>query len=508
MQKVFKRILGVIVIGLFIFISSCQVEESISQSKNGKYKMQQKRYEDLLSDKRIAPIMKNASTENNLNRAQRTIHSESNGFYIDTDKSNYIEDTESPYTSYTFNVIRPESESSDYLENLVLSFPEEGLCQITLIKYELTPEEQKNLEKGTYVDFNGKIISKTSLNDSDFAAQLSERLIFVDNGSCFSLVQTSCSYGNHPDGYLNGKSCPGFHEEIVWTFCNDSGGGSSADNGGSSNDNGSNTSGTVSVGSHTSGGSTNTGSNPPNVTAPIAPQLWQQVVNCLGQLSESGTSNGYNASIATWLQTKPRSIVNPINSYLQENACDLEAQILVCEVISAISEEDEAIVEDFINDIFSDKVIDITNIEVTPPDCESFNFTSTGVNWQMAAVSNIHFQVTVLTPQGAYVSHVIDFPQPMLFEAPKNLLVGNTTVTPGMAASASAMALKVSMQETVKMYGNKPVTELIVRLYFEKRLQKNFPLFMPGGRIRIHPTTIPVTPTQYQTNAFGIGDCN
>lgn len=217
-----------------------------------------------------------------------------------------------------------------------------------------------------------------------------------------------------------------------------------------------------------------------------------------------------------WATENPENY-NQIIQYLIQSNWTNESNLFANELINASNdyilingntEENQTIVENFINDILSNDEIDITNIEVTPPDCESFNFVSTGLNWQSAAVSNIHFQVTVLTPQGVYVSHVIDFPQPILFEAPKNLLIGNTTITPGMAASASATALKVSMQETVKMYGNKPVSELMVSLFFEQRLKHNYPLIMPGGRVKIHPTSLPVTPTQYQTNAFGIGDCN
>jgi hypothetical protein len=77
-----------------------------------------------------------------------------------------------------------------------------------------------------------------------------------------------------------------------------------------------------------------------------------------------------------------------------------------------------------------------------------------------------------------------------------------------MAASLSAQALYKSMNETVKIYGNKLVSELIVTSFFMNRLKHNYPLFIPGGRVNFNSTSINITPTQYQTNLFGTGDCN
>jgi hypothetical protein len=77
-----------------------------------------------------------------------------------------------------------------------------------------------------------------------------------------------------------------------------------------------------------------------------------------------------------------------------------------------------------------------------------------------------------------------------------------------MAATLSAQALNESIKETVKHYGNKNVSEMIVRLYFEQRLKHNYPLYIPGGRVQLHPQNFSVIPTQYKTNAFGTGNCN
>lgn len=94
-----------------------------------------------------------------------------------------------------------------------------------------------------------------------------------------------------------------------------------------------------------------------------------------------------------------------------------------------------------------------------------------------------------------------------MFGCPTSLQVGDIEISPGLAANLSAKALQVSMDETVKLYGNKPVSELTVRLYFEGRLKYNYPLFIPGGRVNFNASTFSGTATNYETNAFGNGNC-
>lgn len=147
--------------------------------------------------------------------------------------------------------------------------------------------------------------------------------------------------------------------------------------------------------------------------------------------------------------------------------------------------------------------------DVTPPSCESFNFKNkTGSLWQESAVKNIHFNIVVISPNGYRFSQIINYPNAILFGAPTNLAVGNTDISAGLAATLSAKAVEASMSETVSMYGNKPVSELTVRLYFEERLKHNYPLFIPGGRVNFNASAFSGIPTDYKTNLFGTGNCN
>lgn len=146
--------------------------------------------------------------------------------------------------------------------------------------------------------------------------------------------------------------------------------------------------------------------------------------------------------------------------------------------------------------------------EKTPPSCSSFNFTKTSSNWQQSAVQNIRFVIVILNPQGYYISHIVEYPQAVLFGCPTNLTVGNTSITPGMAAELSARALKISMDETRNVYAKQPVDDLTVRLYFEERLRSNYPLLIPGGRVNFNASTFVGIPTQYQTSFLGTDNCN
>lgn len=144
-----------------------------------------------------------------------------------------------------------------------------------------------------------------------------------------------------------------------------------------------------------------------------------------------------------------------------------------------------------------------------PPSCQSFDFKNkTGSLWQEAAVRNVHFNIVVVTPEGYHYSQIINYPTAILFGTPTNISIGNTDISPGLAATLSAKALEISMSETVRMYGNKPVTELTVRLYFEERLKHNYPLFIPGGRVNFNASTFRGMPTEYQTNLFNTGNCS
>ncbi len=203
--------------------------------------------------------------------------------------------------------------------------------------------------------------------------------------------------------------------------------------------------------------------------------------------------------------TQNQSIVN----YLMQNDTD-EARAFVREALNAVLNQlnifgntfvNNQIINDFINKVLNGDN-DINNSPSLPvqPSSLSFNFVNTNSNWQEAAVTNIYFQIALISPEGIHFTHIVNNPQAILFGCPRNLAVGNTTISASMAAIASAHALGVSMSETARKYGNKPVSDNIVNLYFQSRLRYNYSLFLPGGRVNINPTNYSVTPTPYISN--------
>lgn len=147
-----------------------------------------------------------------------------------------------------------------------------------------------------------------------------------------------------------------------------------------------------------------------------------------------------------------------------------------------------------------------TSTLVTPPSCESFNFTKVTNNWQEALVKNVHFKVFLLNEKGVEILHVIEFAQPIAFGTPIIVEVGNTNITPGIAANTSARALQRAMQDVIDRYGHKRESELTVRLYFEERLKYNYQLYIYGGRVKFNATNNGKV-TEYKTNTITGGDC-
>ena len=166
--------------------------------------------------------------------------------------------------------------------------------------------------------------------------------------------------------------------------------------------------------------------------------------------------------------------------------------------------------KEIINDILNipNEVIDITNVDIIPPSCESFKFKQTASNWQESAVENISFRVFLVTPPNNITyNYEIAFPKATLFSCPTELQNG-TKITPEIAAAVSAKALDETMKQIVKKYGRSQMSPNLIEIHFQKSLKYNFDNRMPGGRVNFNATNYSVTPTQYKTNTFGTGNCN
>lgn len=143
------------------------------------------------------------------------------------------------------------------------------------------------------------------------------------------------------------------------------------------------------------------------------------------------------------------------------------------------------------------------------PDCASINFIKMkGIPWQEAAIKNITFNIVIiqsLTPLRTSME-TVTLPQAVSFQMPTNTAVGNTEITPGVAASTAAEAINRAMTETKEFYKNVPATELMVDQFFRNALKNAFELMSPGSRLVLNPgSTVP--PTEYKSNWFFPSDC-
>jgi ferredoxin len=144
------------------------------------------------------------------------------------------------------------------------------------------------------------------------------------------------------------------------------------------------------------------------------------------------------------------------------------------------------------------------------PDCGSFNFIQLpNLPWQEAAVKNIHFDVVIVQSTTPYRTSTVSvrLPQAVSFQTPTNLIMGNTNITAGMAASLSAQAVNAAMNQTKDYYKTTPATDMMVDQYFRQALKNTFEMMIPGSRLVLNPVNT-VPPTEYQSNWFFPSNCN
>lgn len=119
---------------------------------------------------------------------------------------------------------------------------------------------------------------------------------------------------------------------------------------------------------------------------------------------------------------------------------------------------------------------------------------------------NVTFRVILVNEKGLEITHVVSYPQPILFGAPTNIKIGNTNITAGIASNTSAKVLSQTMQEVVDKYGSTRVSDLVVDQYFRSRLVENYAFSIPGGRVQFNSTTT-LPATQYKTTLLFSDDC-
>lgn len=486
---------GILLFGVSLILTNCQKDDDFhSTNKNpntinkSNYKIKNINLKDLQRNKSVFQKV----SKINFKTANKIVNDTINGFSIDTETGIYIENGN--YHSYTFRIDRA-TPNNFLLENLVLS-KKDTSYQTILYQYNITQEEFNLISQQQFVNLEGKI-TLTLIDNNTLGENILGKYFF--NGNCYQNDyvyvegQTCGGTGDQNHTYLeaiSGQYCSqlgtefgptpsGYVYQSVQVACDATTGG------GINNSN-------TPINNNHGGINYDNHATSPNTFCSRCDDLEDPDIDVQDDDDDDDCVSDQQTELNNLLlQINSPTISSDTNNFLIENNFTCEAYQTALMLV-------ESLLNNYSFDDFE-----------LGPSCESFDFQTitTEAYWQNSAVKNIRFRVVVLSPHGNYVNFDILYPQPILFGVPTNMLNGGD-ISSGLAAELSAQALSVSMSEVVNTYGNQPVSELQVRLYFEQRLKYNFPIITNGGRVTFNPMVLPVTPTEYETNLFGTGSCD
>lgn len=154
-------------------------------------------------------------------------------------------------------------------------------------------------------------------------------------------------------------------------------------------------------------------------------------------------------------------------------------------------------------------LVPINEVE-TPPDCKSFNYVTTGSNWQESNIKGIYFHVwiTRTVPPYAEYKYTVRVHEAINFGAPLEDRYGNE-LDPGTLASASANALHSAMKETINQFDAAALNDpSAIERFFKEQIRRDFPLHIIGGRATPN-TTSNLPSSRYQaTTDPNFGGCH
>lgn len=132
-------------------------------------------------------------------------------------------------------------------------------------------------------------------------------------------------------------------------------------------------------------------------------------------------------------------------------------------------------------------------------DPRSFNFRTKG-NWQEAATVGLYFNIKLLSldPKDPPIDHRVYFAAPILFGVPANLKIGNVDISNVLAAELTAKVVEDVIRSTVRKFGRRPSSLMIVEQYFRAELKAKYPLYIPGGRVQFNAMNFDVVPTPFR----------
>lgn len=272
---------GILFLGIFLFLNNCQKEESITNQEENQIKSNIKiikstdfKIEDYSRlNQKIEDLKEKIVKSNKSNTNSKTVYSNVFDFYIDTEICTYFENEEGTYHSYTFPIYRVEE--NNLLENLLISFQEDGTYKAFLLSYDLSQEQLEALKNNQSI-IGDYVSSFTEIEDINIEEILNNKVTYNQETGCYEDIRTFHTYNGTTWEFFENSIC--YHQGpngcTVWTIynqfgCLDSGSGGDLPSGVEYDNDGN-----IIVGS----GGVNSDSSP--ITYTVL-QPWQEIINCM-----------------------------------------------------------------------------------------------------------------------------------------------------------------------------------------------------------------------------------
>lgn len=431
------------------------------------------------NDKNLMRIINKAETKRIESKANKTVYNAQYDFTINTNYAKVITHSNG-LKNYTFGVYR--AEDNGVLENLLLQEQEDHSFKVSLVQYNITPNERNALASREIVDVENKItyITLEDISDTIFDKVNSD----AETCTVYSYEWEAgnlCDSGQHD--YADGAACD------YWSNPNQaatSGGWvltsnetSCGDGGGSTGNTDTNSNSTNPNQTTSNGGGIEPSTTP--VLCPGCPVISEEDEVCLNSLQEL---TNFTPEMSTWLQSQSQSLANQIESLLQEDSCSEESQQQAMNAIRVL----------------------IANPDANPllrADCRSFEFAKPPEALQRScAVTNFNntFHTAGIRPNGSPYYGEIDVPINLIY------FTMPAWMTNGQAANITAEAVTNAIRVTNIYFISHPdITPLQLKIYFLEVIE--YQLSLVGGSFSTTnaPYYIP-SPAPYLMSLIGISD--
>lgn len=296
--------IGILIIGVFsFFFTACETENEITEENlttvKQDYSVNKVKFSEFVNNTKLVETLSelNISFKTKNNDSANRLNSPEQSYYLDTNEAIYIENSDGIHHTYTFAIVSEEMNFN--LENIVLSFQEDGTYKAYLTTYTLTEQERINLNNN--IDVN--LTNKSSIEKLDY----NQVNIYRRSNCTFELMTFEITYQCTIDGCWDPEWTTTEYMHVWAEVCSGGGGG-----GGSGNDPGGNPGG--------GGGSGGNGGNNNTIpTLPLNPDGTSAVPTFL--INALGGESQLTLSQISWINNHDNNTsANLLLNYILQNS--------------------------------------------------------------------------------------------------------------------------------------------------------------------------------------------